>query len=237
MTQPLFSNLSTDTLEGFVSAPKPKQLVFGDGCRNCFAVDAIRCRTAALRHNVEPIPVANVLDKIERWHEDADFFFVDAGAPCGTLSSLPYTGPGWYWKECYREMLSECVVLKGRITQEDVVCVFRASDHEPADSLRNIYTQIETIVEEALYMQSELSHENDPNNGVYVREETLVGLKKGMLLSMQGAWLMRASPSWSVVNSACSDDAVGPVHMTRKNADDGTTCVMSRTVLLGNKSM
>ncbi len=99
MTQPLFSEFSTDVLEAFVDAPKPKQLVFGDGHRKCFAVDAIRCRTAALRHNTEPIPVANVLDKVERWRDDADFFFVDAGpvALGPALASFPYTGTGWYW--------------------------------------------------------------------------------------------------------------------------------------------
>ena len=89
-------DLSIDTLEALVDAPKPRQLVFGDGHATCFAVDTIRCRTAALRQNTEPLPAANVLDKIERWHDDADFFYLDAGAVAigQPMASAPCYGPG-----------------------------------------------------------------------------------------------------------------------------------------------
>ncbi len=98
-------------------------------------------------------------------------------------------------------MVTNCRAFKGRITQEDVICVFRASEHAPPDSLRDIYIQIETIADDALYMELEHSKEDDPNNGNYIRKETLDDLKKGMLLSMQGdgsRGLLQAGPSQTV---------------------------------------
>ena len=53
---------------------------------------------------------------------------------------------------------------------------------------------------------------------------------------MQGAWQTRASPSWSVTNSTCANDAEGPITKTRE-LEDGTTKFMSRKFLLSNRSM
>ena len=48
---PLESHLSRNALESFFDAPKPQQLVFGDGTPDGLKVDAIRCRSNALVHN------------------------------------------------------------------------------------------------------------------------------------------------------------------------------------------
>ena len=103
--------------------------------------------------------------------------------------------------------------------------------------MRNVYEQIETTVGEALDTTLKLAKENDPSNGQYLDSDEINAVKKGMLLSMQGAWLARTSTSWGVTNSTCSDDADGPTHMTRKNVDDGTTRFMCRRFLLGNHTM
>ena len=52
----LFSELSSEVLDLFVSAPKPKQLVCGDGTVDCYEIDTISCRTNALRYNEYPLP-------------------------------------------------------------------------------------------------------------------------------------------------------------------------------------
>ena len=94
-----------DVIEGLLEAPKPHQLVFGNGKKG-LGIDAVRCRTNALIKNERPFPVATVLDVIEKpdmrslGHYGADFYYVDAGPPIDDLlESLPYTGPAWYWCE------------------------------------------------------------------------------------------------------------------------------------------
>ena len=62
---PLESHLSIQTLEGFFDAPKPQQIVFGDGSEDCVKPDAIRCRSNALIHNIRPLPVASIVDVIQ----------------------------------------------------------------------------------------------------------------------------------------------------------------------------
>ena len=102
---PLESHLSTSVLEGFFDAPKPQQLVFGDGTMDCVKVNAIRCRSNALIHNICPLPVASIVDDIEMYdaskaqgpldlYGKADFYFIDAGEPLDDpIEALPYTGP------------------------------------------------------------------------------------------------------------------------------------------------
>ena len=210
--------------------------MFGSGAAKCVSVDANRCRTGALWHNTEPLPVANVLDKIQPWHDDADFYYVDAGPVIlgGDMDAAPYFGPGWYWKESYKYMLENCIVFKGRITRDDVICVFRASEHAEPGVVKDVYSKIEEAIDGALKMTLELPYAGQV--GKLLTKDDIYQLKKGMLLSMQGAWLTRASPSWSVTNSTCANDAEGPITKTRE-LEDGTTKFMSRKFLLSNRSM
>ena len=42
--RPLYSSLSRDVMEGLFDAPKPLQLVFGDGEERCVEIDTIGCK-------------------------------------------------------------------------------------------------------------------------------------------------------------------------------------------------
>ena len=102
---PLESHLSTETLEVFLDAPKPGQLMFGDGAEDCVKVDAIRCRVNALLHNTIPLPVASITDEITPYPADATqnprefcvlahYYYIDAGEPLDNpLEALPYMVP------------------------------------------------------------------------------------------------------------------------------------------------
>ncbi len=186
-----------------------------------------RGRTNALVQNTVPLPVANVADRIQVWCEDPDFLFIDAGP--GGLATAPYFGPRWYWKESYRYLLETRVCRR-----QDVVCVFRASEHEEPDALREVYSRIEKLVARALEGQqlstTDLYDESVHNDGT-IRQFT-----KRMLLAMQGSWLGRSVKTWSVVNSTCSGDAEGPIERTREN-DDGTTAFYTSKHTVSNRSM
>ena len=144
---PLESHLSTNVLEGFVDAPKAQQLVFGDGSEDCVKVDATRCRSNALIHNIRPLPVASIVDEIKPYdprlaHDpydlsvEADFYYIDAGEPLDDpLEALPYMGPNWYWCENVLAIMHFGYSKKGKVDQSDVTMTFRASNHAPADSL------------------------------------------------------------------------------------------------------
>ena len=227
VTKPLFSDFSTDVLEGLIAAPKPQQLVWGDGHDNCFAVDAVRCRTNALVQNTEPLPVANVIDRIQVWCDDPDFLFIDAGP--GSLATAPYFGPGWVWKETYQYLLHTRVCRR-----QDVVCVFRASEHAPPDALCEVYSRIEKLVARAL--EGQRVSVTDAYDERLHDANTIRGFAKQILLAMQGSWLGRSVKTWSVVNSTCSGDADGPIERTRQN-DDGTTAFFSSKHIVSNRSM
>ena len=101
----LESHLSTEVLEAIYDAPKPQQVVVGDGTESCLKVDAIRCRSNALLKNSCPLPVASVVDELQQYGPSisddefqlsttADFYFIDAGEPLDNpLDALPHMGP------------------------------------------------------------------------------------------------------------------------------------------------
>ena len=60
--RPLYSQLNRDVLEGFFDAPKPRQLVFGDGEERCIEIDTIGCRVNALVKGYVALPIANIVD-------------------------------------------------------------------------------------------------------------------------------------------------------------------------------
>ncbi len=75
-----YSELSQDVLEGLLDAPKPQQLVFGDGTKNCLELDVVKCRRYAIE-KADGLPVACILDDIVPYSGPADFVFIDAGPP------------------------------------------------------------------------------------------------------------------------------------------------------------
>ncbi len=255
VSKPLFSDLSGDVLEALMDAPKPMQLVFGDGADpgKCFSIDANRCRNSALVHNEFPIPVACILDTVKAWDREAnphpDFYFIDAGPPeAFPLASAPYFGPAWYWIASYQYIVEACWSMKGKITPDDVVCVFSASDHAPADSLKSIYSKVEHTIKEALENHTKpwdilkkkgkdakpMCDEHPEDTAV--SEFDVKQQMKLMMLSMQGGWLVRAASTWTSVRSTSAADAEGPIHMTR-TLKNGETLWMSRRRHLGNHTM
>ena len=141
---------------GFFDAPKPQQLVFGDGTMDCVKVDAIRCRSNALiHHTLYPLPVASIVDDIELYDDskvqgprdlcgNADFYFIDAGEPLDNpLEALPYTGPNWYWRENAEATLFFGMAKGGRVLQSHVIATFKAIQHAEPDALAKPYAEIE----------------------------------------------------------------------------------------------
>jgi hypothetical protein len=66
------STFSRELLEMFYAAPKPQQLVFGDGEECLLELDQIRARSNALLKNQDAPPIFDVMDKITAtpWHDD-----------------------------------------------------------------------------------------------------------------------------------------------------------------------
>ena len=156
---PLESHLSVQTLESFLNAPKPGQLVFGDGAEDCVKVDAIRCRVNALLHNATPLPVASTTDEIEPYPVDptqdpyefcvqAHYYYVDVGEPLDNpLEALPYMGPRWYWVDNATAILHFGYSKLGKVDQPHTTMTFTASGNAPPQSLVKPYADIERIVQ------------------------------------------------------------------------------------------
>ena len=137
-------------LEAFFDAPKPQQLVFGDGMPDCLKVDAIRCRSNALVHNTWPLPVASIVDEPVQYDPAdaaylnlqgcADFHYIDAGEPLGDpCDALPYTGPNWYWQANAAAIVLAGRSKDGRIDQSNILYSFTASNHEEPNALAEPY--------------------------------------------------------------------------------------------------
>jgi len=241
--KPLYSDLSRDVLEGLFDAPKPKQLVFGDGHADCLEVDAIRCRTNALIKSEQRLPVANILDVLVPFNVDdtcsaldGDFFYINAGEPLDDpLEALPYLGPGWYSYQSARAVCLEGYSKTfGRISIRDLQMVFRASEHAPPDALAKPFADIERIVGKAMEGM-EYRPDIDATPRPYTGEETQ-DYAKTLILAMQGSWTAQHQYSWRCENAKYEEDAPGRVHMWRPN-DDGTRRLMCRTETLCNRTM
>jgi len=127
------SRPSRDVLEGLVTAPAPRQLVWGDGGQG-WELDVVQCRTFALQ-KAERFPIADVLDRFEeydpamRWGS-VDFVYIDAG-PCSDRPEFfcAYAGPRWY-SHALAQWILEQQVQNGAgvpLTRQHFGPVFRAS--------------------------------------------------------------------------------------------------------------
>ena len=238
---PLESRMNRDLLEGFLAAPKPQQLVWGDGADNCLQVDAIRCRTYALTKNDVALPVYSVLDELIAYEPgvSADFYYIDAGDTLDTPSKmLPYTGPGWYWCENFSAVMQHGYSSRGKITQSDVRCCIRAHNHTAPNVLTEPLKQVEDLIIETLLDPSRRDAlairdgEGERPYDLHAAQK----YAKAAVLSMQGLWTQQHRYSWRCVNSTIPEDALGLVHVTRNNPD-GTVCMMSRTETLSCTNM
>ena len=230
-TPKLTSRMNRDLLEGFLAAPKPRQVCwYTDDVAGCVAVDAIRSRTHALTKNTVPLPIFLVTDDLKEGFEPgADFYFVDAGEITDghPLNDMPYMGPGWYWRENFQAMV-EC----NRASHFDVKGYIKAGEHAPGDSLSGPFEAMENFIVETL-IQKRLF---EPKTNIRYTEETARPYAKAMLLAVQGSWTQQHHYSWKCVSSTMPEDAYGTVHQTM-SADNGVTKMMSRTERLSCTTM
>ena len=235
----LFSELSSDVLDLFMSAPKPKQLVVGDGKPSCFEIDTIGCRSNCLKYNCDPLPIACVVDHIvpgSHTCEDPDFYFIDAGeALDDPIEALPYLGPNWYWKFNARLILADGYSKAGKITIDHVAYTFRTICHAPADALYDPLVAIEGIIASMFEL-----HKFPPRDGCGPdRKYTTVEVAKdvkGFILPMIGSWTTQHSYNWRCDNAKFEEDVSDSVCRLSTNID-GTMKLMSKTETLCNRTM
>ena len=235
-------------LEAIFDAPKPKQVVVGDGTESCLKVDAIRCRSNALLKNIFPLPVASVVDEIQEYDPsisdnefelsiEADFYFIDAGEPLdNVLDALPYMGPNWYWRQNADAIVAIGFAKLGKIEQSHVLYTFTASEHAPANALVEPYSKIEDIVRQTMTGRTNPNPWPPFSGPKPYTEKEIETQVKNIQLAGQGSWTSQKSNSWKCVHSLYEESCPGPVRMHRKD-EDGTTRFMSRTELLKNRTM
>ena len=185
---PLASTMNRDALEKFVMAPKPPQIVAGKVKEGDVGLDVRQCRTSALLNNQLSLPRFNLLDKPEPYNaaKTYDFYFVDAGkvgSDQELYERLPYTGPGWYWREAW-----SCPWFPKDKTTHG----FRASSHCPSQLLSNAINDIVKCVSHIYF----LSPDKDK-------------ICKQYVLALIGLWGKKYRYSWKVTKSISEDDRVG----------------------------
>ena len=157
-----YSELSQDTMEAFVDAPKPQQLVFGDGTKNCFELDIVRCRRYAIE-KADHLPVACILDRIKPYTEGCspDFVYIDAGP--GDTSNygnfVAYQGPRWHTWELAMWIERFVHSDTGPITRDHFIAEFTASTHVEAPAIRAVYSDMEGVLLDSLEGEAVLAQE------------------------------------------------------------------------------
>jgi hypothetical protein len=208
-----YSELSQDVLEGLLDAPKPQQLVFGDGTKNCMELDVVKCRRYAIE-KADGLPVACILDSIVPYSGPADFVFIDAGPPDTTnyANFVAYQGPRWVTWELAMWIVEQGVRSQTPITTDHFIASFTASSHVPASKIRAVYSDMEGTLVDALEGKT-LEGFSYPDGQAEAAEDVRKKNQffKTIILAMQGSWLTQHHYSWKVVESPCMDDAPGQV--------------------------
>jgi len=178
-----------------VTAPAPRQLVWGDGEQG-WELDVVQCRTFALQ-KAERLPIADVLDRIEvydaamQW-DSVDFVFIDAG-PCSDRPEFfcAYAGPRWYSRTLAQWILTAGVQNGAgvAITRLDFGPVFRASRSISGEELEIVFDRMRATIEAGLQ-----------ETGNYSRPYAH-SLPKLCLLSMLGRCNTKLAKTWSCCES------------------------------------
>ena len=255
-----YSELSTDVCEAILDAPKPQQLVFGDGTKRCIELDVVKCRRWAIEKAEVPLPIACVLDDIVPWGPlrqlggtGPDFIYIDAGAPDRDdhANFAAYQGPRWYTRELALWILQNGVcATEGRRIDEELhfIASFTASSHVEPDKLRASYADMTGILEDALTDVtldgfSTDRHENqmsEADHKIFMKraDNKKAALFKKIFLSMQGAWLTQHHYSWACTDTTSPDDVKGQVAQFRELEDHRGTCrFMVRSETFSNRTM
>ncbi len=231
-----YSELSTDVLEAIVDAPKPQQLVFGDGARGCLELDVKLCRRWAIEKADVPLPVACVLDCVVPYRSDGprpDLVYLDAGPPDTDAANFAaYQGPRWYTWELARWVLDTGVRARDHAVEElHCVASFTASSHVHPDRLRASYAEMSAAMERALADRTLEGNLITREGGeeCYQRwsahaDEVKGAFFKKIFLAMQGAWLTQHHYAWTCTETPCADDVRGRVARFRDLEDSRGTC-------------
>ena len=161
-------------MEGLFDAPKPQQLVFGDGENRCIEIDTIGCRVNALVKGDVPLPIANVTDTFAMYNpnEMADFYWIDAGAPLDDpLASLLYVGPNWYSRPRAMAILCFGESQAGPIQPHHIQSTFTSSQHAPPDAVAKPYEEIARIVTKAMQSVEKCSGSYGVDDRPYTDDE------------------------------------------------------------------
>ena len=212
-SNPLASTMSRDLLEQFAMAPKRPQLLAGQVKEGDLGLDVKQCRTHALKSNTAPLPRFNLLDKPEPYDpaKEYDFYYVDDGVVSNQqelYERLPYTGPGWYWREAWKYL------PKDKTTHG-----LKASEHCPPSLLSTAMDFLVSCVHKVFWLE--------PNKEA---------IQKQYILALIGLWGKRYQYSWRVTKSVSEDDRLGALFKSVPCAD-GKLELFTRTETLTNNTM
>jgi hypothetical protein len=205
--------MSRDLLEQFHMAPKPPQLFVGRVKEGDLGLDVVQCRTHALKSNNGALPRFNLLDKPEPYDPatEYDFYYVDAGfirTQQELYERLPYTGPGWYWREAWKYL-----------PKDKTTYGLKASEHCPSTLMSNAIDFLSSCVNTVLCL--------DPNKDKICKQ---------YILALIGLWGKRYQYSWRVTKSVSEDDRLGALFKSVPCAD-GKLELFTRTETLTNSTM
>jgi len=219
------SRLSRDTIESFLAAPTPRQLVYGDGCEGT-ELDIVSSRSFALQ-KTDRLPIADILDIAQPYERcDYDYVFIDAGEADLTNrhNFSAYDGPGWVTQEVSRWILKGVHSAEGPIEEKHFVASFTASRHISGKEVEVVYDRMRTYIQEGL-------EENGSQARAYAED-----LPKLAILSMQGRWNCRVAQNWECTESTTQDDA--PAVLTQQRTlKSGRIKFMTQITTLGNSTM
>ena len=240
-----YSELSQDVMEALLDAPKPQQLVFGNGIENCIELDVVKCRRYAIE-KADYLPVGCVLDDIVPYVEGdpVDFVYIDAGSADTDdyANFVAYQGPQWMTWELAQWILDTGVrALSGPITTEHFIATWSASSHIESYRIRALYADIEGALTEAMEGYDVHMCPSWPDTApetLKAMEDSKDNFRKGVILAMQGSWLTQHSYSWKVCESPCMDDAPAQVKQFEDLHDHhGTMRWKCQSETLTNRTM
>jgi hypothetical protein len=221
-----YSELSQDVLEGFLDAPKPRQLVAGDGTTNCIEIDIKRCRRFVLQKLLPRLPVARVIDSFQPYNPstglgNCHFVYVDAGPPLTDYYNwVGYHGAGWYGRFNARYMvLWEVKSAGGPITEAAYIMTFTPGAEVTMEAVADMYDRVDKTLTDAF------------SHSFMEQPKAIEKRVKHAILAMTGSWLTQHRYDYRVVESTFSADAVGSVAFQRGNR------LWSETEQLTNRTM
>ena len=109
-----------------------------------------------------------------------------------------------------------------KISNDHIVCIFKASNYWPNDTIALMYKRMEEVVGEC----QRITH----------RDEEKAQWMKEAILTMQGSWLTQHKYAYDITDSTHSEDVNKRLYSIR-TLKDGTMRFASRKEILTNRTM